>query len=56
MPQDDKGRAVDVWANFQMYNLQAPVGLLRADASQPPFRDDLENIFGAIVADPPYGV
>jgi len=29
---------VDLWTNFDDYRLQAPVGLLRADAHTMPFR------------------
>lgn len=54
--QDAQGEAVNVWTNFQRYGLQSPVGLLRADAHRPPFRDDLSEIFDAVVGDPPYGV
>ena len=54
--QDAKGAGhVDVWSNFSQYGLQAPAGLLRADASRPPFRENLQGIFDAIVCDPPYG-
>ena len=54
--QDAEGRGVDVWTNFERYGLQAPAGLLRADAHRPPFRDSLCEVFDAIVCDPPYGV
>lgn len=36
------GENVDVWSNFKSYGLVPPVGLLRADAHRPPFRDDLQ--------------
>jgi tRNA (guanine10-N2)-methyltransferase len=40
-PADD-GSERDNWSNFQSYGLPPPVGLLRADAHRPPFRDGLE--------------
>lgn len=49
------GEQVNVWSNFEQYKLQKPVGLLRADAARPPWRNDLEEVFDAIVCDPPYG-
>ncbi len=54
--KDKKGQAVNVWTNFQDYNLPAPLGLLRLDLNRSPFRKDLEEILDVIVADPPYGV
>ena len=54
--QDSKGRQVDVWTNFAAYELQPPVGLLRADSHLPPFRPGLAEFMDAIVCDPPYGV
>lgn len=46
----------DIFANFEQYRLQPPLGLLRMDMHTPPFRDDLEAVFDAIIGDPPYGV
>ncbi|KAI7836781.1 hypothetical protein COHA_009361 [Chlorella ohadii] len=54
--KDKAGRPVNVWTNFQDYQLQPPVGLLRCDLHTHPFRDDLEEVLHAIVCDPPYGV
>ncbi|CAI5962718.1 unnamed protein product [Closterium sp. NIES-64] len=54
--RDGKGPNRDVWANFHQYSLQPPVGLLRADNNCPPWRQDLREMFHAIVGDPPYGV
>lgn len=34
-------QVLDNWANFRRYSLPTPVGLLRADAHRPPFRDNL---------------
>lgn len=53
---DKKARPVNVWTNFDDYGLMPPVGLLRADLARNPFRDGMESIFHAILADPPYGV
>ena len=49
-------QVVDNWANFQQYGLSPPVGLLRADAHFPPFRECSRGFLDAIVCDPPYGV
>ncbi|GJP70649.1 hypothetical protein CLOP_g1562, partial [Closterium sp. NIES-67] len=54
--RDGKGPNRDVWANFHQYSLSPPVGLLRADNNCPPWRQDLREIFDAIICDPPYGV
>ncbi|CAI5490509.1 unnamed protein product [Closterium sp. Naga37s-1] len=54
--RDGKGPNRDVWANFHQYSLQPPVGLLRADNNCPPWRQDLREMFHAIICDPPYGV
>mmetsp|Transcript_13173 Transcript_13173/g.27930 ORF Transcript_13173/g.27930 Transcript_13173/m.27930 type:complete len:482 (+) Transcript_13173:160-1605(+) len=50
------GKHSNVWSNFEQYGLMAPVGLLRYDAHRPPMRPGLEELFDAIVCDPPYGV
>ncbi|KAL3152268.1 hypothetical protein ABBQ32_001345 [Trebouxia sp. C0010 RCD-2024] len=50
------GQQMDVWENFRDYNLTPPVGLLRADAHRLPFRSSLQEVFDAIICDPPYGV
>ncbi|KAI8466404.1 MAG: tRNA guanosine-2'-O-methyltransferase [Monoraphidium minutum] len=50
------GEAADNFSNFRQYGLTWPAGLLRMDASRPPFRPGLTEVFDAIVADPPYGV
>ncbi|KAK9812920.1 hypothetical protein WJX72_005797 [[Myrmecia] bisecta] len=54
--EDKRGERVDVWANFRDYRLQPPVGLIRADAHRPPWRDDLQEVLDAVICDPPYGV
>ncbi|CAI5460715.1 unnamed protein product [Closterium sp. Yama58-4] len=54
--RDGKGPNRDVWGNFHQYSLQPPVGLLRADNNCPPWRQDLREMFHAIICDPPYGV
>lgn len=53
---DAKGRHVDLWTNFDDYRLPPPVGLMRGDAHLMPWRSGMEEMFDAIVADPPYGV
>ena len=53
---DKRGNPVDIWSNFTRYGLPAPLGVLRCDSSQPPFRDDLAEWLDAVVCDPPYGV
>ena len=50
------GAAVDNFSNFEQYGLPWPAGLVRMDASRPPFRRGLEGAFDLIVGDPPYGV
>ncbi|KAL0027841.1 hypothetical protein WJX77_009882 [Trebouxia sp. C0004] len=50
------GERTDVWDNFRDYNLMSPVGLMRADSHRPPFRANLQDMFDAIICDPPYGV
>jgi tRNA (guanine10-N2)-methyltransferase len=54
--KDNKGRKVNVWTNFEDYELDPPVGLLRADLDRNPFKTDMRDMFDAILADPPYGV
>jgi tRNA (guanine10-N2)-methyltransferase len=49
-------RRVNVWTNFEDYDLDPPVGLLRADLHRNPFRTNMQDVFDAVVADPPYGV
>ena len=47
---------LDNWANFRRYGLPTPVGLLRADAHRPPFRDNLCEVqlpFAMYVVLPP---
>ncbi|GBF97951.1 hypothetical protein Rsub_10624 [Raphidocelis subcapitata] len=50
------GAVEDNFSNFEQYGLPHPAGLLRMDASRPPFRRGLEGLFHAIIGDPPYGV
>jgi len=38
------GAAEDNYSNYRQYGLQWPVGLLRMDASRPPFRPGLEGV------------
>mmetsp|Transcript_24229 Transcript_24229/g.67365 ORF Transcript_24229/g.67365 Transcript_24229/m.67365 type:complete len:471 (+) Transcript_24229:348-1760(+) len=52
----NKGKAVNIYSNFQQYKLSDPAGLLRADTHRPPFRKDFTEWIDAIVCDPPYGV
>ena len=37
-------QAVDNWSNFEVYKLQRPVGLIRADVHRSPFRSNLEEV------------
>ena len=37
-------QAVDNWSNFEVYKLQRPVGLIRADVHRSPFRGNLEEV------------
>mmetsp|Transcript_40151 Transcript_40151/g.89077 ORF Transcript_40151/g.89077 Transcript_40151/m.89077 type:complete len:494 (+) Transcript_40151:82-1563(+) len=55
--KDSGGRQVDLYSNFEQYNLTGRLGgLLRLDLHTCPFRPGIEEIFHAIVGDPPYGV
>ncbi|KAL5566131.1 hypothetical protein UlMin_029295 [Ulmus minor] len=54
--RDGRGPDCNVWSNFKQYGLQMPIGLLRADNNLPPWRPGLQEIFDAIICDPPYGV
>ena len=54
--KDAGGRPVNVLTNFEDYGLDLPVGLIRADLDRNPFKSGLQNVFDAILADPPYGV
>eukprot|EP00271_Cylindrocystis_brebissonii_P008870 TRINITY_DN23399_c0_g1_i1.p1 TRINITY_DN23399_c0_g1~~TRINITY_DN23399_c0_g1_i1.p1 ORF type:complete len:512 (+),score=78.13 TRINITY_DN23399_c0_g1_i1:226-1761(+) len=54
--RDGKGPDCNVWSNFRQYGLTTPVGLIRGDNNQPPWRKDLREVFDAIICDPPYGV
>ncbi|KAJ9533440.1 hypothetical protein QJQ45_026477 [Haematococcus lacustris] len=52
-----KGEHVNVYSNFQHYGTRGRLaGLLRLDLHTHPFRRDLQEVFHAIVGDPPYGV
>jgi hypothetical protein len=51
-----QGQQLSLWSNFTQYGLEHPVGLLRMDVHNPPFRSNLEGWLGAIIGDPPYGV
>ena len=37
-------QAVDNWSNFEVYKLEKPVGLIRADVHRSPFRSNLEEV------------
>ena len=53
----EDGGTVNVWTNFQQYNLMPPVALIRGDLHALPTRTfGLEGTLQGIVADPPYGV
>eukprot|EP01018_Ginkgo_biloba_P019233 Gb_06194 [translate_table: standard] len=54
--RDGRGPECNVWSNFKQYNLPMPVSLIRADNNLPPWRPGLEEVFDAIICDPPYGV
>lgn len=54
--RDGRGPDCNVWSNFKQYNLPLPVGLIRADNNAPPWRSSLNEVFDAIICDPPYGV
>jgi len=54
--RDGRGPNCNVWSNFKQYNLHLPVSLIRADNNLPPWRRDLQEVFDAIICDPPYGV
>ena len=53
---DKQGEPCNVYSNFQDYRLADPVGLLRIDAHNPPWRQHGGPMFDAILCDPPYGV
>ncbi|XP_015089057.1 tRNA (guanine(10)-N2)-methyltransferase homolog [Solanum pennellii] len=54
--RDGRGPDCNVWSNFKQYGLPMPIGLLRADNNLPPWRSGLNEVFDAIICDPPYGV
>uniref|UniRef100_A0A0D3AW16 tRNA (guanine(10)-N(2))-methyltransferase n=1 Tax=Brassica oleracea var. oleracea TaxID=109376 RepID=A0A0D3AW16_BRAOL len=54
--RDGRGPDCNVWSNFKQYGLPMPVALLRMDNNLPPWRSGLNEIFDAIICDPPYGV
>lgn len=54
--RDSAGRPCSVYSNFADYGLGDPIGLLRADAANPPWRRGAEGLVDAILCDPPYGV
>ncbi len=54
---DADGQQLDVYSNFQQYNLTPRLaGLLRMDMHAHALRPGLEEVFHAIIGDPPYGV
>ena len=53
----EDGSTVNVWTNFEQYNLTPPLALVHGDLHALPTRTfGLEGILQGIVADPPYGV
>ena len=50
------GKKVNLWSNFDSYGLRRPLGILRCDAHALPFRNETEEVFDAVVCDPPYGI
>ncbi|CAH9074685.1 unnamed protein product [Cuscuta epithymum] len=54
--RDGRGPDCNVWSNFIQYGLQQPISLIRADNGLPPWRLGLQEMFDAIICDPPYGV
>lgn len=54
--RDGRGPHCNVWSNFKQYELPMPISLIRADNNLPPWREDLQEVFDAIICDPPYGV
>lgn len=54
--RDKSGKPCCVYSNFRDYGLDDPVGLLRADVANPPWRAGAEGIVDAMLCDPPYGV
>lgn len=54
--RDKRGQPCSVYSNFRDYGLSDPVGLLRADAANPPWRRGAQGFVDVILSDPPYGV
>lgn len=54
--RDKSGAPCSVYSNFRDYSLDDPVGLLRADVANPPWRAGAESLVDTILCDPPYGV
>jgi tRNA (guanine10-N2)-methyltransferase len=50
-----KGGGLNIFANFDQYNLRSPIGILRADLLHSPFQMERPWL-DAIVCDPPYGI
>lgn len=50
------GRQVGVADNFEQYGLQQPLALLRMDMHTHALRAGLEEVYDAVIGDPPYGV
>lgn len=51
-----KGGKETIASNFDQYHLPHPIGILRADVLNSPFRHRRGGWFDAIVCDPPYGI
>ncbi|KAL9251414.1 tRNA (guanine(10)-N2)-methyltransferase-like protein [Drosera capensis] len=54
--RDGRGPDCNVWSNFKQYGLPEPISLIRADNNLPPWHAGLQEVFDAIICDPPYGV
>ncbi|GMH13220.1 hypothetical protein Nepgr_015061 [Nepenthes gracilis] len=54
--RDGRGPDCNVWSNFRQYGLSEPISLIRADNNLPSWRAGLNEVFDAIICDPPYGV
>lgn len=50
------GRVANIFTNFEQYGLPHPLALVRMDMHRHPLRPGLEELFDAVIGDPPYGV
>ncbi|GMH33774.1 hypothetical protein BSKO_01608 [Bryopsis sp. KO-2023] len=53
---DASGGKHNIWSNFAEYGLKSPLGVVICDVNRLPFRGNAEEIFDALICDPPYGV